>query len=342
MIQATPFDLTLFAVDIDPQSANWTEQLELALNWFKWCREQLQESNRRLNSTPSLGNVHLKVPMTGWLFEQLCEIPPWPRCQQGGPATTLKISILSFISSRSPRISENPILRLEIDTEWKYQITKPNNFFSDLVHHELKEAWTESVGICAFQRCDNIVNSWVVSPGRQHLTNHLALTATDIYQEVNISRTIELPMMINSEQWPEDGKPNIWIWECALRRALWCDERLPFSGPNGSLGFHPHPDNHWHPGGRLTMKSINGIHGYLDELGGLWQWEGGRAITDTPFDGHWNIQLSNHTIQREWVRYLEVNINQRLELQSNHINIDADGRITDRTFDVINLPPYGK
>jgi hypothetical protein len=247
----------------------------------------------------------------------------------------LKISVLTFINARSERINETPILHLQNDSEWAYQVTQPDNFFPNPIHHELQDAWTESIGICAFQRRNNIANSWVISPGRAHKTNCLTLETTYVLQPLIQPRIIEIQMMINPVDWPEMGEPDIWTWECPLRHALWDDERLPFSGPSGPFGFRPHPDNHWQPGESLTMKTINGMHGYLDELGGLWKWEGGRAITDTPFDGHWNIQLRNHSIQHKWVRYVEANLNQRIELQSNHINIDADGRITDRTFNVI-------
>jgi hypothetical protein len=335
MIQATPFDLVLFGADIDPLAADSAKQLELAVNRFRWCCDCFYNTNQRLRSNSALGDFQQKVPMTEWLFEQLCEIPPWPKNQQGGPAYTLKTSILAFINARAERIKENPRINLQNDSEWAYRVSQPDNLFRDLIHQNLQDAWTESIGICAFQRCSDITNSCMISPGRAHKTNSLTIEATDIHQSQIQPRITDVPMMIHPVDWPKLGEPNIWAWECFLRWVLWKDVRLPFSGPFGPFGFRPHSDNNWRPGQHLTMRRVGRIHGYLDEFGGLWKWNGGRAITEAPFDGHWDIQLCTNAIRLRWAGYLETNLNQTIKLRSTHINIEADGRITDTTYDVI-------
>jgi hypothetical protein len=74
------------------------------------------------------------------------------------------------------------------------------------------------------------------------------------------------------------------------------------------------------------------VHGYLDDLGGVWQWEGGRAALQTPFAGHWNVQLTGPAFSA-WENYLSVCLGQRIRLRSNHVNIEANGNIVDDTFD---------
>lgn len=89
------------------------------------------------------------------------------------------------------------------------------------------------------------------------------------------------------------------------------------------------------PKGQPLRDAVDGVSGYKDALGGIWQWEGGRAQTDiNPFGGHWNVQLVDNRARRNWTRWLEEVHQQRVRLQSTHINVEPDGRIVDRTFDL--------
>jgi len=125
-----------------------------------------------------------------------------------------------------------------------------------------------------------------------------------------------------------------WTWERLVREQLWQDTRLPFNGPDGPFGYRPPKE--WQPGHRPTSTSIGGVSGYKDALDGLWQWEGGRARTTTPFDGHWNVQLLNARAKQNWKRWLEqIYPHSEIRLSSNHINVEPDGRIVDRTFEVL-------
>ena len=83
---------------------------------------------------------------------------------------------------------------------------------------------------------------------------------------------------------------------------------------------------------RPKSTRVQGTTGYKDALGGLWQWEGGRARTTSPFDGHWNVQLLNARAKQNWKRWLEEVYQQPVQSLGNHINVEPDGRIVDRTF----------
>lgn len=332
MLQATPFDISLFTgIGLTPVEVMSRQENVRVL--FLRCREQFLAINHRLAQNPDIKGCRLRLPMTENLFVQLQNTPSWAEVRGVEARYRLKASVLQFLRGGVPG-SGSPILILDEDTEFCYAVSEPLHFFDPELPNELSDAWIESVGICAFERDTEVVATWVISPGRGHNTTRLIVNAENVHHPENQSQALDIPMMIEPRKWPEDGTLDIWEWERHVRGALWHDARLPFYGPSGQFGFRPHHDNHWHPGHGLTTQNIEGQRGYLDVFGGLWQWEGGRAMMGTPLDGHWNVQLLNRAARNQWRVHLEETLLQNVRLHSYHVNIEADGKIIDYTFDV--------
>ncbi len=343
MIQATPFDLYLFLLqDISPGIDRYN-YYELTLNRFLWCRSCFLDINNRLEQNPSTRTCCLKLPMTENLSHQISDSPSWELAKQDGRVRLLRTSASAFLIGRNSS-GGSPVLHLEEDGEFFYGVESIDDLFPGIPDQNVKQYWMESFGICAFQRAfeigqgdiADIIGCWVVCPGRNELGVEILVNSQNIHdQDISLDVTIEI--LFDDNNIVPGQELELRSWELLTRKSLWGDERLPFLGPRGDFGFRPHPANNWQPGTNITQTRINGERGYLDEFGGLWQWEGRRAQTVGIFDGHWNVQLINQQSSNQWLNHLEEIYKCEIRLESDHINIETDGRIVDRTFQILEL-----
>ena len=326
MIQATPFDLTLLTAATNDLIQDRETHYEEILILFTRFRDWFLNTNRRLEENPTLADLGLRIPLTESLFWQLCDTPPWSQVNRRSRLYTLKRSVLALLQRT------NFILELD-DTEVEngqiYQLLNAPNFLPRSLAPELCDDWLKTAGACGFARgiaepeiCLEPIHAvWVISASPEHNTRseHLKIARTTTSD--GDSEECVLPLLTQADQW---------AWERLVRESLWKDIRLPFNGPDGPFGYRPLPS--WEPNQRPKSTRVQGTTGYKDALGGLWQWEGGRARTTSPFDGHWNVQLLNARAKQNWKRWLEEVYQQPVQSLGNHINVEPDGRIVDRTF----------
>ncbi len=338
MLQATPFDLCLFTgAGILPTDNLELQQIHVH-ELFRWCSEQLIKTNQRLSENSALQGCQMAIPMTGELFETLRATPSWQTVSGRAALRLHKALVLRFLMSNNQH-GGSPILHLAQDNTHLYTIITPVDFFVPEQPVALQAAWAEASGACVFGNAQalepaeaaGISACWVISPCRGQRPNQVEIQAQPI--EAGMANETRTVLMLSTPfNCPNEIEQiDFWPWERILRRALWLDERLPFNGPNGPFGFRPARHSGWQPG--LPAPSSPGaVHGYLDDSGGIWQWESGRAALRTPFAGHWNVQLTGPAFS-VWENHLSVCLGQRIRLRSNHVNIEANGSIVDDTFD---------
>ena len=338
MLQATPFDLCLFngagilpADDLDSQQIHVREL-------FRWCSEQFVKTNQRLSKNLALRGCRLALPMTEELFEALQNLPSWQAVSGRAALHLHKASVLRFLRSNNQN-GGSPILHLAQDSTHLYTILAPADFFAPGLPATLQAFWSESSGACVFGNAQmlepveavGISACWVISPGRGQRPNQIEIQAQPM-EDGGANKTRAISMLSTPFVCLDEIEQiDFWPWECIVRQALWQDERLPFYGPGGPFGFRPGVESGWQPGQRPTTVPGQ-VHGYLDDLGGVWQWEGGRAALHTPFAGHWNIQVTGPAYYA-WENHLSVCFGQRVRMRYNHVNIEANGNIVDDTFD---------
>ncbi len=321
MFQATPFDLCLFTgVGIAADDPDTPPALA-ARNMLKWCSERFIETNQRLNKNHALQGCRLALPMTEALFTALQNTPSWQAVSGRAALREHKASVLSFLMSNREN-GGSPIWYLEQDNENIYSVLAPADFFTPDTALGLQESWSESTGSCGFDHVRasapdesaRVISTWVVSPGRGPRSAQIEMQAQPIQPGLHQEQR-DLPMLSVPVESPDDNKQiDAWPWERLVRLALWQDERLPFYGPSGPFGFQPPAEAGWRPGQRLP-SAPGAVHGYLDALGGVWQWEGGRATINRPLGGHWNVQLVGPAYLA-WQTHLGDCLGQNVELLS--------------------------
>ena len=318
-ILAIPFDLHLWTgIEGNPVPS------ELVFTRFTERRDRAYDLNKRLSDHPMLQDSRLRIPLTERIFERLCEIPPWSEIRQGSTLHRLKVVVLKLLRNRQ----EAAGITLYLDTadvDCLYVWDEPADFFHAAIA-VVQDDWIEMTGMCAFEPTLTVrgfsqplpvLAAWIVTPHAAHSEAQLGRCSLD-GTKTEVRR---LPLLCQTD---------VWTWEHRVRQALWQEERLPFNGPNGSFGYCP-PAN-WRPGERPRRRQ----NAYPDALGGLWEWEGGRAVSEqNPFGGHWNVQLPDASVRRRWVGYLQERSGQTVQTRTDavsHINVEPDGSIVDMTF----------
>jgi len=318
-IQALPFDLRLWTgVEDDPV------QDELIYTRFTERRDRVYDLNRRLSDHPALQDCLLRIPLTQRIFERLCNIPPWSEINRGSSLYHLKVMVLSLLRNRQ----EAAGITLYLDTgtvEHLYEWSAPANFFPRALA-VMQEDWVEMIGMCAFEPILivrefapslPVLATWIVTPYSES-------------SEAQITRRPLEGTSVEECRLPLFFQTDVWTWECRVRQSLWEDERLPFNGPSGPFGYRPSSD--WRPGARPRPYQA----AYRDSMGGLWEWESGRAVSDqNPFGGHWNVQLPDASVRRRWVAHLQERSGRTIQTRADaisHINVEPDGSIVDMTF----------
>lgn len=330
MIQASPFVLALLTGAADEPSQDETERCEEIYRQFTERRDLLVDTNGRLAKNRNLPGCGLRIPLTDSLFEQLCNTPPWSNMPPNSPNYRLKTIVLAFLGNRH-RASGSVIYLNSIAVEHIYQLISAPAFFPGSLTRDLCDAWVEATGICAFDRSTAksavsplpIHAVWIVSTEQRRNDQVLTIGRRHILDEDSISQSCTVPILAVSDPW---------AWELLVRKSLWQDPRLPFNGPDGAFGYCP-PQG-WQPGERPITVRIEGQRGFKDALGGLWQWEGGRAQISSPLGGHWNVQLLNAAAKQSWLERLQEVYARPVRLRTSHLNIEVDGRIVDRTFEL--------
>jgi hypothetical protein len=200
---------------------------------------------------------------------------------------------------------------------------EPSGFFPPSLL-PMREDWVEMVGVCAFE--DTVSSRKFDEP-----IPILGTCVITTFSEVSEARISRRPVIgaaeedqMNEETVPLLFQLDAWAWERVIRRYIWQDERLPL----GPVGYIPPPN--WRVGNRPRRHH----NAYRDALGGLWEWEGGRATGDH-FDGHWNVQLPHSSVRRQWLRWIEDCTGYEITSHPDsmtHINVEPNGRIVDFTF----------
>ncbi|MBC8509329.1 MAG: hypothetical protein H8D34_31140 [Chloroflexi bacterium] len=318
IIVAFLFDLRLWT-GIDSSPLSETE----AYHRFVTRRNLVRKLNQQL-STSTIKNCYPRIPLTQQLYEQLSNTPPWTEIRRGSDLHRLKRDVLALL--RNKQRDAGITLYIDVsEVEHFYTWDEPDNFFPPALA-AMQESWIEMVGICAF---DHTISAREFDQPVPILGSCIITASPDVPNARILRRSV---VDMNGDE-PEEKnilflfQADGWIWEQWVRQCLWGDERLPF----GPIGFSP-PDT-WHPGESPRRYQ----NAYRDSLGGLWEWEGGRAVNNrNPFGGHWNVQLSDARVKHDWVHWIEEctgkKIRTRLQLIT-HVNIEPDGNICDNTFD---------
>lgn len=323
MIMATVFDLPLLTACTDKPIEDIDAYEHQAYDAFAARRDCIVNINRCLKGHPPVADCTLRIPLTESLSDQLNAF--WAHIPYS-QLYWLRTIILALLAGRDDRWRDNQLVFGLVDNEIVhiYQLNNDDNddFFPTSLPVELRDAWVETVGVCAFEQgAANpqvtpapIGAVWIVT-GRATLS------------QVSIQRaSLEQGAESEEQTVPLFAQSEMWAWELRVRRFIWQDERLPF----GPIGFCPLED--WNPGERPRRYQ----NAFRDALGGLWEWEGGRATERNPFGGHWNVQLPNGQIKRQWVAWIERCTGQEIITNPDsitHINVEPDGHIADRTFD---------
>lgn len=311
-----PFDLRLWTgVDegADPDADVYSQ--------FAQRRDLVKRLNELL-SKGTVGNCRLRVPLTQPLFERLRRTPPWSEIQKGSLLHRLKAVVLALL--RNKQGAEGLTLYVDVgETVHLHTWEEPIGFFpSSLL--PMREDWVEMVGVCAFEEA-------VSSRESNQAIRVLGTCVITTFSEVSQARISRRPVIgaLEEDQVFEQTLPllfqsDAWAWERVIRRYIWQDERLPL----GPVGYIPPED--W----RLGSRPRRHHNAYRDALGGLWEWEGGRAAGGH-FDGHWNVQLPNASVKHQWVRWIEECTKREIASHPDsitHINVEPNGQIVDFTF----------
>lgn len=322
MIQIVAFDLPLLTACTDDPIQDIGAYEEQAYNTFKRYRDQLQAINAKLMRHSALDAARLGIPLTSDLSDGLhllWAVVPYSHLRK------LRTIIMALLSGRNQQpglivwLNDAPI-------GYAYQLSIESGggerFFPAILPEALCRAWTIAVGDCAFGRglaepqtsSSPIGAVWIVSD--RTLPQAMCLTRTP--QGVHGAAPEEALVPILT-------RPDAWAWERNVRRALWNDDRLPY----GPIGYYP-PEG-WQTGQRPSR------YGYHDCFGGVWQWEGGRAMDErNSFGGHWNVQLPDASVRRRWVNWIQQCTGRTIATSPDritHINIEPDGCIGDMTFE---------
>jgi len=313
MILALPFDLRLWT------GVNGDEKVKEIYLRFADRRNKIQHLHQKIAASP-VSHCLLRIPMTEALYVQLSGIPSWTDIRPGSHLHRFKRDVLALLRGKKGAAG----LMLYMNTCENVYVhiwEDPADFFPPTLA-PLQENWLEMVGMCAFEPSLSAHDS----PERLPVLGCCVITN---YTESFEARLTRCPVNALSgtkehQRIPLLSQVDAWAWERIVRRMLWQDERLPF----GPIGYCP-PEQ-WQMGERPSR------YGYCDVFGGVWQWEGGRAITErNPFGGHWNVQLPQARIKHRWVDWIQActrrAIATRPELLS-HINVEPDGQIADLTF----------
>lgn len=317
MVITCPFDLRLWT-GVDGGAIS---DAEVYLRFVE-RHELVCELNRQL-SISAIQDFRLRIPVTQRLYEQLSNTPPWSEVRRGSHLYRLKRAVLTLLRNKQGAAG----LTLYVDVKevaHLYTWEEPDGFFPSMLV-AMQECWVEMVGDCAFE---DAVSARGFNQPVPILGSCVITTFSDA-SEARIARRSLADMPIEDEERriPLLSQTDTWAWELEIRKFIWQDERLPF----GPIGFCPLEN--WNPGERPRRYQ----NAYRDFLGGLWEWEGGKAVSDhNPFGGHWNVQLPDDSVKRRWVNWIEERSGRQICTRPNqisHINIEPDGHIADRTFD---------
>lgn len=318
-ICAVPFDLRLWTgIDDEPVSE------EHVYTRFSERRDRVIAMNLRLSDHPTLRDCLLRIPLTERIFEHLCNIPSWSEVRRGSYLYRFKTSVLALLRNRQDAAGVTLYLDTR-DVDCLYTWQDPQDFFP-AAPAVIRDEWVEMTGLCAFEPALTVRESEYPLP----VLATWIITTYSMAAEARLAcHTLE-GELVGERQIPLLFQADISTWERRVRQSLWQDERLPFNGPNGPFGYYPTTD--WRPGERPRRHQ----NAYLDALGGLWEWESGRAMSErNPFGGHWNVQLPDASTRRRWVDYLQDRSGQIVQTRADvvtHINVEPDGSIVDITF----------
>jgi hypothetical protein len=314
-ILALPFDLRLWTGIDEP--ARYSAEVYMR---FVERRDLVQRLERSLAESPA-SVCRLRIPLTQRLFEQLTNTPPWSEItgrRNLDHLARLKRAVLALLRNKQ---SASLTLYLDVsEVAHLHAWQSPAGFFPPNLA-AMQDSWVEAVGLCAFQEA-------VAARGYTHPAPILDCRIVTSFWDAAEAVIARQPLDDGPDELgkvPLLSQTDMWSWQRAVRLAIWEDERLPF----GPVGYCP-PDA-WQPGERPSR------YGYRDGLGGVWQWEGGRAVgARNPFGGHWNVQLPDSRVRRRWAGWIERCL--RCEIATDpdaltHINVEPDGQIADRTFD---------
>jgi hypothetical protein len=316
MIVVLPFDLRLWT-GVDESKISDAE----AYLRFVDRRDLVSKLDQHLTKS-AISQCHLRIPLTQRLYEQLSNTPPWSEIRRGSHLYRLKRTILALL--RNKRGAAGLTLYMDVSgVEHLYTWERPDNFFPVSLS-AMRESWIEMVGVCAFETTISARDFDQPIP----LLGGSVVTTFSGTSEAQITRRplVRMPTEAEAQPIPLLYQSDIWTWKRLIRRYIWKDERLPL----GPIGYAPSPD--WQPGDRPRRYH----NAYRDALGGLWEWEGGRARdTHNPFGGHWNVQLPDASVKRQWVQWIETCSGQQICTRPaliSHINVEPNGSIGDKTF----------
>ena len=317
MVIACPFDLRLWT-GVD---GNAVSNAQVFFRFVKQ-RDLVCELNRQM-STNAIQDCRLRIPLTQRLYEQLSNTPPWSEVRKGSHLYRLKRDVLALL--RNKKGAAGLTLYIDVsDIEHLYTWERPDGFFPPSLV-AMQEDWVEMVGVCAFE---DTVSARGFDKPIPILASCIVTTFSDVL-EARITRRecADAPVEATERRVPLLSQSDTWSWKQLMRSFIWDDERLPF----GPIGYCPPKD--WSPGDRPRHYQNT----YRDTLGGLWEWEGGRAVSDrNPFGGHWNVQLPDASVKRQWVNWMERCTGRQICTQANmisHINVEPNGHIGDKTFE---------
>lgn len=311
-----PFDLRLWTGVVESTDPDADVYSQFAQ------RRDLVKSLNALLSKSVFGNCRLRVPLTQSLFEQLATTPPWSEIEKGSLLHRLKAVVLALLRNRQG--AEGLTLYVDVgETVHLHTWEQPSGFFSSSLL-PMREDWVEMVGVCAF--AETVSSREFAQP--MPVLGTCVITAFSDASQARISRRPVINCL--EGDWATEAtvpllsESDAWAWERVMRRYIWQDERLPL----GPVGYIPTED--W----RLGSRPRRHHNAYRDALGGLWEWEGGRA-TSGHSDGHWNVQLPNPSVKHQWVRWIEKCTEQEITSPPDsitHINVEPNGQIVDFTF----------
>lgn len=311
-ILALPFDLRLWTGVDEPARY----QTEVYLR-FTERRDLIQQLNQVLTES-AVRSCRLRIPLTQRLFEQLTTTPPWSEIQRGTHLHRLKRDVLALLLNKQDAVALT--LYLDVgEVVHTHTWLSPEGFcLPDLV--AMWQGWVETVGLCTFEEA-------VRARGYPDLVSILDCRIVTSFCDASGAVIARQPLVDGPEDKrtvPLLSQTDTWSWQRMVRTAIWQDDKLPF----GPVGYCP-PEG-WQAGERPSR------YGYRDRFGGVWDWEGRRAIdARNPFGGHWNVQLPDGQARRRWVDWIERCLGREIVTHPDaitHINVEPDGHIADLTF----------
>lgn len=315
MVVAIPFDLRLWTGVRDGAGAG------KIYSRFVVRRDLIYRINELL-SQGKIPDCRLNIPLTQRLFEQLSTTPPWTEIRKGSLLHRLKITVLAVL--RNKRNATGLTLYVDLrEVEHLHTWEEPDGFFPPTLA-AMKEDWVEMVGICTFEEA---VSARGFEQPVPILDTCVITTFSEASEAQIVRRSLADTAVEEERRIPLLFQSDAWTWRRLVRRVIWADERLPL----GPIGYTPPQD--WQLGNRPRRYRRT----YRDSLGGLWEWESGRASDErNPFGGHWNVQLPDASVKHRWVGWIEECSGREISTPPDsisHINVEPDGRIADRTFD---------